>query len=504
MSNIFISYAREDKESARRLARALEAQEWNVFWDPKIPAGKTWRGVIGEKLNLAQCLVVLWSKSSITSDWVIEEAETGRRRNILIPVFIEEDVEPPLGFRNLQAADLSKWDGSETDDVFQSLVIDIKDTLGPAAAEEANRLREVQVKEERKQRELQAALVAAAEEEKARQLAGQKEAERLLDDEKRARAAANRSQDLPQGPVTLGVFPWKNLILIVGSALVVIMVVIMAGYQLLVVKRAGTGSSTEEQGQKNQNTDKGRQEVAGGESIRTPPAEMAYVPGGEFTMGRDAKDGGDEYERPAHKVVVNSFFIDLFEVTSENYKKCVDDGKCQSPPGWVHSTYATGADRLPVTGVTWDQANAYANWAGKRLPMEAEWEYAARGGDGRRYPWGNEWKPGLANANGASTAIVGVGLYKGTSPFGAFDIVGNVWEWTASDLAAYTGGKLPAQPPAGSKVVRGGNYKSDKYHGATTTYRLGLLPVGDSSKYISTGFRCVKDISSSTSTTAKY
>lgn len=129
MSNIFLSYAHEDKESARRLANVLESQEWNVFWDIQIPAGKTWRGVIAEKLTAADCLIVLWSKSSIASEWVIEEAETGRQREILIPVFIEEGIEPPLGFRSVQAANLSKWDGTESDETFQLLRNDISAIL---------------------------------------------------------------------------------------------------------------------------------------------------------------------------------------------------------------------------------------------------------------------------------------------------------------------------------------------------------------------------------------
>jgi formylglycine-generating enzyme required for sulfatase activity len=227
----------------------------------------------------------------------------------------------------------------------------------------------------------------------------------------------------------------------------------------------------------------------------TPPTGMAYVPGGEFMMGRDEKDGGDEYERPAHNVTVKPFFIDIYEVTREDYKKCVDEGKCPTPQGWANNSYPAGTARQPMTGVTWDAANAYAKWAGKRLPTEEEWEYAARGTDGRLYPWGNEWNAELANADRPSGGLVDVGTYKGASPFGAFDMVGNAWEWTASDLKAYPGGRLSEQPKNGTKVVRGGNYKSNKDQ-ATTTYRLGLLRAQDESHYTTTGFRCVKDIAS--------
>ena len=149
MNNIFISYAKEDRESAQKLARVLKAEGWDVFWDRNIPTGKTWRDVIEGKLKEAQCLVVLWSKASINSHWVLEEADKGRQRGILIPVLIEK-VEPPLGFQSLQAADLSNWDGTSADAVYMSLVSDITATIGAAATEE-------QVEQERKRRALEKA-----------------------------------------------------------------------------------------------------------------------------------------------------------------------------------------------------------------------------------------------------------------------------------------------------------------------------------------------------------
>ena len=110
MADIFISYAREDQEKAGQLASALEAKGWTVFWDRTIPPGKSWRDYIGAKLNAARCVIVAWSKSSIESEWVAEEADEGKNRKILVPVLFEE-VQIPLGFRSIQTANLSDWKG---------------------------------------------------------------------------------------------------------------------------------------------------------------------------------------------------------------------------------------------------------------------------------------------------------------------------------------------------------------------------------------------------------
>nr|MBA3805602.1 SUMF1/EgtB/PvdO family nonheme iron enzyme [Acidobacteriota bacterium] len=230
-------------------------------------------------------------------------------------------------------------------------------------------------------------------------------------------------------------------------------------------------------------------------SPQTPPSGMVHVPGGEFTMGVNGSDGGDEYERPAHRVTLKPFFIDTYEVTNEEYEKFIRETDNLPPPTWTNKTYPAGTARKPVTNVGWDEARAYAAWAGKRLPTEEEWEFAARGTDGRRYPWGNVWQTGMANAGGATSGIAEVGTYKGTSPFGTFDMAGNVWEWTDSALKAYPGGQLPEKPASNAKVLRGGSYKSNQAQ-ATATYRFGWRASGENS-YAETGFRCARDINDS-------
>jgi formylglycine-generating enzyme required for sulfatase activity len=220
---------------------------------------------------------------------------------------------------------------------------------------------------------------------------------------------------------------------------------------------------------------------------------MVRIPGGEFFMGSD-RVNADQQEKPAHKATVTAFYIDATEVTCEDYQNFVKATGHKAPAKWLGGSCPSGDVRKPVTGVDWYDASAYAKWANKRLPTEEEWEFAARGIDGRRYPWGNEWKDEAANA--ATTAhkhLAEVGEHKeGASPFGAFDMVGNAWEWTASKLVPYPGGRLAQEASEDLRVIRGGSWQSDK-DSATTTYRFGW-PASGGKDYDNTSFRCARDV----------
>jgi formylglycine-generating enzyme required for sulfatase activity len=186
---------------------------------------------------------------------------------------------------------------------------------------------------------------------------------------------------------------------------------------------------------------------------------MVAVPAGPFTMG----SGDEDDEQPAHRVYLSAFLLDRDEVTRGDYQKCVTAGVCAAPDGG-------GAAELPVTGVSWRDAGAYCRFAGKRLPSEAEWEKAARGSDGRIYPWGN--LPQCDQANFGNFEGEGrcpdnpgkpvrAGSYPGASPYGARDLAGNVWEWVADRYDARYYRRSPARDPKGPesgdrRVVRGG------------------------------------------------
>ncbi len=222
------------------------------------------------------------------------------------------------------------------------------------------------------------------------------------------------------------------------------------------------------------------------------PEGMVAVAAGEYTLGRD---DGDDIEKPRHRVTLKAFFIDKTEVTNAEYKKFVEATNHQAPPHWQNKTFPEGQANFPVVRVNWQDANDYAKWAGKRLPTEAEWEAAARGATSRKYPWGNEWNQAFANIGaGESGNLMEVGKYpEGQSPFGALDMIGNAWEWTADLLALYEGNssKPPDEANSNYRVIRGGAFNGNKIHDAS--YR-GYIDANTNRKDLDkTGFRCAKD-----------
>lgn len=221
------------------------------------------------------------------------------------------------------------------------------------------------------------------------------------------------------------------------------------------------------------------------------PPGMVYIAGGDFMMG---SNNGDEFERPAHRVTVAPFFMDVTEVTCDDYLNFLARTGGKSPRTWTAQTCQQGAGHQPVTGVDWNQAKEYADWARKRLPTEEEWEFAARGVQGATYPWGNEWRSNAANAGDSSAhRLMDVGSYpNGKSSAGVMDLLGNAWEWTASDVVVYPGGGLSSSIPEGVKVVRGGSWQAAR-QAISTTYR-GYLHITNAKDYSATGFRCVKNI----------
>lgn len=242
---------------------------------------------------------------------------------------------------------------------------------------------------------------------------------------------------------------------------------------------------------------------------------LVDVPAGEFKMGtsdaqiqtlvtqQNGSASGFAAERPEQTVNVAEFWIDRDLVTNADYKKFLDANPTHPVPdidltqlkAWSWNaetrTFPQGRENFPVVLVTWDDANAYCKWAGGRLPTEAEWEKAARGTDGRLYPWGNDWakdKSAFGEKGASDASPVGT-FTTGNSPYGATDMVGNVWQWTNSLMMDYPyqandGREDPTK--AGERVIRGGMYAFGP--GVSRTNARNKFAPED--KAISLGFRC--------------
>lgn len=227
---------------------------------------------------------------------------------------------------------------------------------------------------------------------------------------------------------------------------------------------------------------------------------MVLVPAGEFVMGDSTYYNHvftlayNIYDGPEHSVYLEDYYIDKYEVTNEQYRKFVEDTGHREPSCWNDSRF--NGPKNPVVGVTWEDAVAFSQWAGKRLPTEAEWEKAARGTDKRLWPWGNKldhdkccnvWESKLKMTKP-------VGSYeKGVSPYGCYEMAGNVWEWCSDyydqNYYSVSPRKNPKGPEGGlQRVVRGGGFLYlGHYARCAARYRV---PWYATSPQI--GFRCAK------------
>ncbi len=231
------------------------------------------------------------------------------------------------------------------------------------------------------------------------------------------------------------------------------------------------------------------------------PGGMVFIPAGEFVMGSDKTDGRVGIEvgvdsMPKHPARTKAFWIDRFEVTVGEFKRFVKSSGHEAPAIWEEYKpfgYPPPDDRHPVVDVDFYDSEAYCKWAGKRLPTEAEWEKAARGTDGRIWPWGNRLEPNYLNIErrGEKNWTKPVGSFpKGVSPYGVFDMAGNAMEWTSSILKSYPNGIRSIPPDKKFRILRGGSWGMPANPFGRTAhreYRLANLAQPDF------GFRCARD-----------
>jgi formylglycine-generating enzyme required for sulfatase activity len=473
MSDIFISYASEDRARAKVLAGVLEDQGWSVWWDRTIPAGRTFDEVIEEALDTAKSVIVLWSEKSVKSRWVRTEAQEGADRNILIPVLIEK-VRIPLAFRRIQAANLIGWDGSYTESSFQELVGDIAALLGPPPKAE----------EKRQQAEAET---------KRKDVGTSKQIEVI--------PTSEPTPDALDYPKSKGLETEKagskSLMAKVLAAICIVTLITIISIGVFLKDR--------------QRTDQPKRKP-GNVETNSIGMKLVYIPAGSFMMGssRSAAQLAREYdttkeeyftdEFPQHQVRISEgFWMGQTEVTQGQYKSVMN-----AQP-WSGQDNVQEDANNPAVLVTWDDAAAFctklSQQEGKtyRLPTEAEWEYACRAGTTTRFSFGDSgsslgdyaWcRSYTYEADQKYAHSVG---QKKLNPWGLYDMHGNVWEWCSDwndeDYYSYSPSVDPKGPPTGtSRSLRGGSWNAYELN-LRCSVRLYLNP---DYRVVTIGFRVVR------------
>ena len=225
-------------------------------------------------------------------------------------------------------------------------------------------------------------------------------------------------------------------------------------------------------------------------------AQMILIPAGEYIMGSTEGEGYND-ENPQITVLLDAFYIDRCEVSNAQYQQFMDATGHRAPMYWDDEKYNHPGQ--PVVGVTWHDANAYAKWSRKRIPTEAEWEKAARGTDGRMYPWGNEWDSLKCNSNigadGYQYPAPVASFLGGASPYGVLDMAGNVWEWCADWYGSNYSGSPRKNPKghdfSGERVLRGGSWSTTDHAYLRCANRNWFSP---DFGFDDAGFRCARDV----------
>ena len=467
MGHIFISYSHNDSRYAHQLADSLQAEGFDVWIDARIDYGAQWPYEIQKQLDSCDAFILIMTPRSFASEWAQSELQRAKRKlKPIFPLLLEGD-EPWLSVESTQYYDVR---GETSPDA------NFYSALGRVVSRQAG----------------QAVPLPAA--------GGIK-------------PLKQRSRSL------LPKMRTEILIAIVG-ALATLLVVATPILWSSLSERANpplTDNVT--------SPTLSAEETQASAAVTEPPVEaseipnpsdipMVLIPAGGFTMGSDNVDealaecqsyysGCDSSwfieEQPAHTVYLDDFYIDVYEVTNSLYAECVNAAVCE-PPTYVGSetreSYYNNSEfeHYPVIFVDWNMAETYCEWRAARLPTEAEWEKAARGDDGRIYPWGDELDPAALNFNQEIGDTVEAGNYdEGTSPYGLYDMAGNVWEWVADYYSGTYYQDSPSSNPPGPEagqahVLRGGSWYDPAFLSRATSRLKEPEPVGNNF-----GFRCARD-----------
>ena len=538
---VFLCHSSNDKPTVRELYQKLRAEAWIEPWldEEELYPGQDWNMEIEKAVEAADAIIVCLSKGSITKEGyvqrelrtVLDFADYKPEGTLyIIPVRLEE-CEPPRRLRAWQYADYFE---GQRERAFQRLLVSLKrraDGLGLMAEEVERKQIEEQGKREAKkvtpeleikkpEEQIVSAPVLEELKEKSKKEIPSKPFTKLLDPSSLSSNVTSSSQDRKQSvrkPLPNNNIRW------LGIGGIILLVIVFGGLGLnYLVKNLPVATATVPSA-----NDTPTFELATSTSVQftsTPQLNktpiptptlgfgstmigekgetLVYVPAGEFTMG--SENGADD-EKPVHTVYLDAFWIDQTEVTNKQYQACVDAGTCETPSdpsSYSHPSYYGNPefDNYPVVYVNWDKANRYCEvWAVGDLPTEAQWEKAARSTDERTYPWGeNTPNKDLLNYNQNVGDTTKVGSYEsGKSPYNAYDLVGNVWEWVndyyQSDYYATLGDNAsnPQGPSSGdTRVLRGGSWSLSAVR-ARSAVRLRLNPSGAG---VSIGFRCARSL----------
>jgi formylglycine-generating enzyme required for sulfatase activity len=402
MSDIFICYSRKDIAIATQLVQRFQQEGWNVFIDKQTYVGRRWHKEIERELHAARAVVVLWSASSRDSDYVLEEAEYGKRKNILFPAFIEH-VEFPYGFSRIQTVDLSNWNGNPEHSDWLALLQSLRLHL---TVQEQNSTIAEPVEQVKPSVNSSSASVPI-------------HASRDPESGKRGSEAS-----------TIKKFLFSAALVVLGIIIFPVAKSLLEEFMQPEVKKQ----------QKQHSLD---------------PAlipEFVPIPAGSFMLGEQDKTFIKELKGPDKEYfgipgkqirITKPFYLGKTEVTYAQYDYYIQQQQQKGIPLEYPKTATGGHGNQPIVNVNWREAITYAQWLSEqtnnrcRLPTEAEWEYAARAGTQTAYPWGDDLGHNNANCNGCGSPwdnkeSAPAGSFA-ANEFGLYDMSGNVWEWTCSN-----------------------------------------------------------------------
>ena len=482
MTQVFISYSRRDLDFVEKLAADLKAAGLDVWYDLSgLEGGTRWSREIQKAIRESQYVLIVLSPDSVDSKWVEEEflyaSELGKK---IIPLFYKQCARP-FGYRTLHFIDIQ---GDKYKQKFNEILrsLDVKPIV-PKKQPASKKVESVPAKPEKKEESPKPKKVSAQRKWDSKNISILVALATLI-----LVLVFGLPQILPQAENT----PQPTKSIVTSTRTHFIVPTLREQNTPIVLDSTPTRTPFIVPTLREQDTLTATPLLT--ESTDDFEVEkMVLVPAGEFTMGSNY---GDDDEIPVHKVNLDAFYMDIYEVTNDKYKECVDAGSCSEPKSVARYNDPDYAN-YPVVNVDWIQAHNYCEWRGGGLPSETQWEKAARGTDERTYPWGAGFDCSRANYYDSVQRkyCVGdttkVGSYEsGVSPYGNYDMAGNVWEWTADWYDAYPGNTNSSRNYGTIyRVLRGGAWYYLGYE-LRVSDRIGFFP----SQYNnSIGFRCARD-----------